>query len=109
MTRWTFPHESLRCYQLTLDVLRWLHDQPWPRGSANLRDQTVRACSSALLNMAEGRALTGKSRRHHYDIAFGSLAETCAALDVAPLDGARERQETLRRAGLLLQRLLRSD
>ena len=107
MDRWNFPHESLRCYQLAKQVTQWLQAQTWPRGMSHLRDQAVRASSSALLNMAEGCGHTGKSRRHHFDIAFGSLAETCAVLDIVPLPGVDAQQETLRHAGNLLRRLSR--
>ena len=45
-------------------------------------DQVVRSASSIALNLAEGEGLTGKSRQHHWRIAYGSAKETSAALEL---------------------------
>ena len=45
-------------------------------------DQVVRAASSVALNLAEGEGHRGKSRQHHWRIAYGSAKETSAALEL---------------------------
>ena len=102
-----FPHETLHCYALARDVARWVGDATFPRGDADLRDQAVRAARSMVLNIAEGCGRNGKSRRHHYSLAAGSAAETCAALDLAALPAAGEQQTKLRRVGVMLQAMMR--
>ena len=97
-----FDHENLDVYRLTLEVLRWLQAAEFPRGSAWLRDQALRACGGILLNVAEGRSRGGDAGRNHYRIARGSAAETCAALDAVVLPGGPENQEKLRRIGAML-------
>ena len=50
----------------------------------HLKDQMNRASSSIVLNLAEGSGKrTEKDKRHFYYIAFGSLRETQAILDLA--------------------------
>ena len=52
--------------------------------SGNLRDQLDRAASSIVLNLAEGSARrTLKDKKHFYHMAFGSLRECQAILDLA--------------------------
>ena len=102
-----FEHETLHAYQKSLAVLHWLRDQTWPRGWAWLRDQTLRASGSVVLNIAEGRAHTGAVRRNHYRIAYGSAAEVSAALDILPLEGAEAQQETLRQVAVMLRSMAR--
>ena len=58
--------------------------------SRHLRDQLHRAASSIVLNLAEGR---GKSTRadqvRFFSIAFGSLRECQAILELANLQGSK--------------------
>jgi hypothetical protein len=54
-----FDHENLDVYRLALEVAREIAAWPAPRGWAALHDQAVRASSSAVLNIAEGRARGG--------------------------------------------------
>lgn len=54
---------------------------------------------------AEGRGRAGQARRNHYEIALGSAAEACAALDLVDVPGGPEQQQLLRRAGAMLKRL----
>ena len=102
-----FDHEDLVCYQLALEVALWVDDiEDWPPRKAGLRDQLERASTSAVLNIAEGRARLGKAGRNHYRIARGSAAEGCAALDLLRLPGFEEQQVKLRRVGAMLTRLM---
>ncbi len=54
------------------------------RVAAFLRNQLDRAASSIVLNLAEGngRRTTG-DRKHFFQIAYGSLKETQAILDIS--------------------------
>ena len=96
-----FPHERLDCYQLARDVAQWIATVDFP--DADLRNQASRASRSIALNIAEGSRRSGKSRRYHFDVAAGSAAETCAALDFVA--DAAAQQEKLRRVGLMLRKL----
>ena len=72
-------------YEVTLElaaVLRPVLDQ-LARWDRDLADQTRRAASSVVLNLAEGARRTGRDRLHFYRIAAGSAAEVRAALAVA--------------------------
>lgn len=100
-----FDHETLQAYQLLAEVARWYLESRFPRGAAKLKAQGVEAAQSAALNVAEGRARAGQARRNHYEIALGSAAEACAALDMADVPGGAEQQQKLRRAGAMLKRL----
>ena len=102
-----FDHEKLDAYKVALEVARWVNAAEFPRGWAWLRDQVLRSSGSCVLNIAEGRARGGDAGRNHYRIALGSAAETCAALDILPLDGAAEQQAKLRRVGAMLSGLAR--
>ena len=44
--------------------------------------QMERAAASVALNIAEGAGRTGKSRKLHYQIAYGSARETTTALEI---------------------------
>ena len=46
-----------------------------PTRYRSLADQVIRSASSIPANLAEGHGLTGKSRLHHYRIAYGSAKE----------------------------------
>lgn len=102
-----FPHETLDCYRLAVEVARTCAAFTLPAGRAPLRDQLLRAADSVVLNIAEGRTRGGPSGRNHYRIAAGSAAEACAALDLVGGDVAAEAQDKLRRVGVMLQQLER--
>lgn len=102
---YVFDHESLHAYQIAVPIARELRKAKFPPGDADLADQARRASQSMALNIAEGRARTGKSRLHHYAIAHGSAAELCAVLDLVEIPNHVELQVRLRRVGLLLHRL----
>ena len=103
-----FDHEGLEVYRLALEVSRWLHGAPFPRGASWIRDQAQRSVGSVVLNIAEGRARNNEgARRNHYRIALGSAAEACASLDIVPIPDAALNQNKLRRVGAMLARLAR--
>ena len=53
----------------------------------HLKDQLLRAASSVTLNLAEGSGKRSpKDRRKFYDIAWGSLNEVSAIIDLAAAD-----------------------
>lgn len=79
----------------------------WPHGRGKLKDQGTRSADSVVLNIAEGRALTGANRRKHCRIARGSAAETSAVLDIARLAGGDVIQEKVRRVGHMVSRMTR--
>ncbi|WP_230469876.1 four helix bundle protein [Lujinxingia vulgaris] len=100
-----FHHERLDCYQVAREVVDWLSNEKFPSGRSHLRDQTLRASESLLLNIAEGASHSGKSRTHHFRIALGSAAELCACLDLLPFKDKADHQNKLRRVGAMLSKL----
>ena len=102
-----FPHETLRAYKLAVQVSRWVSASKFPRGMAWLKDQAQRAAGSVALNIAEGHGRSGQARRNHYEIAYASASEACAALDLIDLPGAAEQQQHLRDIGSMLAGLMR--
>ena len=72
--------QNFRSYQLSLQLYRECRDLRLPH---HLKDQLMRAASSISLNLAEGSAkTTGKDRRRFYTIAFASLREVQAIIDL---------------------------
>lgn len=64
---------SFRSYQVAVDFYRLAQTQQAPR---HLRDQLLRAASSAVLNLGEGSAKRSPAdRRRFYEIALGSIRE----------------------------------
>ncbi|WP_158542812.1 four helix bundle protein [Lujinxingia litoralis] len=100
-----FNHERLDCYQVAREVVEWLNNEKFPVGRSNLKEQTLRASESLLLNIAEGASRVGQSRAHHFRIALGSAAEFCACLDLLPFQNKVEQQNKLRRIGAMLSKL----
>lgn len=100
-----FPHETLDCYRLSVDIARWLATTRFPPRHADLADQATRAAQSVVLNIAEGMGREGQARRNHLRIALGSAAEVCAVLDLVALPDGQSRQLELRRVGAMLRRL----
>ena len=104
----TFSHERLDAYRVAVEAARRLRRVRWPAGSAHLKDNAVRAAESAVLNIAEGVGRgPGKARLNHHRIAFGSVAEVSAVLDVVDLDDGPEIRQLLRRVGAMLSRMTR--
>ena len=99
----TFRHETLDVYRLAVEVARKIRRAQWPRRTAHIRDQAVRGSESMVLNIAEGVARgPGDARKNHHSLAFGSAAETLAALDVVDLPDKDEIDQLLRRIGAML-------
>ena len=74
--------KTFRSYQLALSFYRQAQTVVVP---AHLRDQLLRAASSAVLNLAEGNGRrTVPDQRRFFTIAFGSIRECQAVLDLAP-------------------------
>ncbi len=81
-----------------------------PSLSANLRDQLLRASSSAVLNTAEGFGSASRGvKRRHYEIARGSAMECVAILDLAVALGLKDDVAASRalfiRAAMMLSKL----
>jgi four helix bundle protein len=75
--------ETFDVYRVSLDACRACAPIA-PALSANLRDQLLRASSSAVLNAAEGFGSASRGvKRRHYEIARGSAMECVAILDLA--------------------------
>ena len=102
-----FDPERLDAYRLAVDVAQTVAASRFRRGDADLRDPAVRASRSVALHIAEGRARGGGAAKNHYRMALGSAAETCAALDLARVDGAADLQDKLRRIGAMLRCMAR--
>ncbi len=72
--------QKFKTYQL---AIKFYHQASQLRLKEPLRNQFNRASLSIVLNLAEGSAkATAKDRRKFYRIAFGSLRETQAILDI---------------------------
>ena len=65
-----------------------------PTKYRSLADQVIRSASSVPANLAEGHGLTGKSRLHHYRIAYGSAKEVEVHLRLLMYTGVIERSRT---------------
>ncbi len=100
-----FPHETLRAHKLAVQVSHWVSASKFPRGMAWLKAQGLEAAQSAALNVAEGRTPKCHARIRHYEIAKGSAAEACAALDMVEVPAADGQQALFCRSGAMLARL----
>ena len=76
---------AFHAYEVAIELCRALRKPVALLRTRNrsLADQLQRAATSIPLNVAEGRARSGRDRTQHYRIALGSAAEVGAALDVA--------------------------
>ncbi len=101
--------ETFDVYRVSLDVCRACAPIA-PALSANLRDQLLRASSSAVLNTAEGFGSASRGvKRRHYEIARGSAMECIAILDLAVALGLQDDVAASRalftRAAMMLSKL----
>ncbi len=97
--------KNFRTYDLAVAFYRHITSLEFPR---HLRDQLLRAASSIALNLAEGDARrTTADRLRFFNIAFGSLKECQAILD---LDGSADREaaELADKLAAFLYRLLKT-
>ena len=75
--------KAFRTYQIAVSFYRMSATLQLSRP---LRDQFARASASIVLNLAEGSGRSSKAdQKRFYDIAFGSLRECQAVLDLADL------------------------
>ena len=82
--------ETFDVYRVSLDACRACAPIA-PALSANLRDQLLRASSSAVSNIAEGFGSASRGvKRRHYEIARGSAMECVAILDLAVALGLQD-------------------
>ncbi|MEO8359549.1 MAG: four helix bundle protein [Vicinamibacteria bacterium] len=101
--------ETFDVYRVSLDACRACAPIA-PSLSATLRDQLLRASSSAVLNTAEGFGSASRGvKRRHYEIARGSAMECVAILDIAVALGLQNDVAASRalftRAAMMLSRL----
>src|SRR5690348_3096602 len=76
--------QNFRTYDLALQFYRHL---PAIEVQGHLKDQLSRAASSIVLNLAEGSAKPTKAdKRRFYAMAFGSVREIQALLDILGSD-----------------------
>jgi len=74
--------KNFRSYRLAVEFYRLCQTLKLPRA---LRDQLARASASVPLNLAEGAGRSSRDDRvRFYQIAFGSIRECQAILDLAP-------------------------
>jgi four helix bundle protein len=72
--------ENFRTYQLAVQLHKDCKTRPLPH---YLKDQLLRASSSIALNLSEGSARsTVKDRKRFYTMAFASLREVQALIDL---------------------------
>jgi four helix bundle protein len=73
---------SFRCYDLAVNFYRLSRTLQLPR---HLKEQLDRAASSIVLNLAEGRGRGTKAdQKRFFHMAFGSVRECQAILDISP-------------------------
>jgi len=73
--------KNFRTYHLAVEFYRLALALKLPR---HLKEHLSRAASSVVLNLAEGAGRrTPNDQRHFFTIAFGSLRESQAILDLA--------------------------
>src|SRR3954463_2018124 len=103
MPNWTtLPHENLIAYKVARELVVIVRE-------AKLRDQALRAATSACLNIAEavGR-VSAADKARVYGIARGEGCEAVAAVDVAAAAGwcSAEAARSASAAGLQLYAML---
>lgn len=77
----TLQLQNFKTYQLAVKLYEQCEPLP---GKPFVRDQLQRAALSIVLNLAEGSAKpTLKERKRFYSIAFGSLREVQALLEIS--------------------------
>ena len=93
--------KNFRTYQLAVQFYQLTQSVKLPR---QLSDQLKRAASSVALNLAEGAGRSSKDdTQRFFHIAFGSLRECQAILDLAP----KQHSEAIAAADTLAANLYR--
>ena len=78
--------KNFRSYTIAVEFYRLAIKLNLPR---HLKDQLARASSSVVLNLAEGAGRSTKAdQKRFFDIAFGSLRESQAIIDLASCNNA---------------------
>ena len=96
--------QGFRSYELAVSVYRQVKTIKLP---GHLRDQLLRAASSVVLNLSEGSAKpTWPDKARFYAIAFGSLREVQAVLDLADNDVAEELADEIDHLSACLYKLV---
>ncbi len=99
----SFSLSKFRTYQLSLEFHHLCRQYRIP---GYLKSQLLRAAASVSLNLAEGCARAGeKDRLRFYGIAFASLREAQAALDLAELPNPSQIRQLADQLGGSLYRL----
>jgi four helix bundle protein len=86
-----FSHRQLRVYAAAVDVsgIAYAATRSMPQRCVSLADQLLRACTSIVLNLAEGVAeFAPREKARFYRIARRSAAEASAAFDLLTKFGA---------------------
>ncbi len=106
MNKYFYDFERMDVYRMAVEVALWFRSVTWPAQSRHkLRDNSIRAMDSVVMNIAEGRMREGKAGKNHIRIAHGSAGEALAVLDIVELPNAAAQQEKLRRIGVMLSRM----
>ncbi len=78
-----FQCERLDVYRVAVQFLRSIVPLRQVRGASDLRDQSLRASESIVLNIAEGAGRFGsEDKRRFYRMACGSAMECAGALEL---------------------------
>lgn len=84
---------SLRSHKIAVELYQLAKRAHLPR---HLKDQLVRASSSAALNLMEGWGRrTHKDRQHFFTIAFGSTREVQSIIELENLEQLRDKADHL--------------
>ena len=115
MPQWTFDHERLDVYRLSIDYVTFSYRIAKGLTGINrpARDQWLRAAQSIPLNIAEGNGKQSlKDKNRYFEIARGSALECAAILDVLRVsdviddDSNRRGKSDLKRIVSMLSRLI---
>jgi four helix bundle protein len=86
MNQTLLPHQKLIAYQLSIELVRLIHDTPIR--DADQREQARKSAKSAARNLAEGAGRASRADKARvYAIARGEVCEACAAVEIAAAIG----------------------
>lgn len=95
----SLPHHSLLAYQLSLELLRLIHQTPIR--DAEQRQQARKSAKSAARNLAEGAGRWSRADKARvYAIARGEVCEACAAVEIAHVVGCANAEDVVAINGL---------
>jgi len=109
-----FAFQKMDVYRASMEFVSFAKkvSDDLPRGSANLRDQIMRAATSITLNIAEGSGKRHRDdKRRYYGSALGSVSECVAVLEImgaielAPKERLAEGDALLNRINAMLLKL----